>query len=93
MCTKLLVFLLILQLNKPPATERLKVETQALGQSITLMEGGNFSIDIRRDPIPLKSHAMQDYLMHEIPEISACQGVYFGNQNQFFSDRVRSRYH
>jgi hypothetical protein len=60
---------------------------QVLGQSIAIMEGGNFSIDIRHDPVPLKSQAMQDYLTNEIPEISPCQGAYFGNQNQSISDR------
>ena len=69
------------------AAERLRVDVQVLGQTIAIMEGGNFSIDMRKDPIPLKSHAMQDYLEHDIPGVSADQGVYFGNQNQSLSDR------
>jgi hypothetical protein len=69
------------------AAERLKVDVQVFEQSIAIMEGGNFSIDIRCNPIPLKSQAMQDYLTNEIPEISPCQGAYFGNQNQSISDR------
>ncbi len=89
MYAKICLFLCLISFStsSSQAAERLKVYTQVLGQSIAIMEGGNFSIDIRHDPIPLKSHAMQDYLTNEIPGISPCQGVYFGNQNQSLSDR------
>jgi hypothetical protein len=83
----LFLFLVSFSSNRLQAAERLKVDVQVFGQSIAIMEGGNFSIDLRRNPIPLKSQAMQDYLTSEIPGISPCQGAYFGNQNQSVSDR------
>jgi hypothetical protein len=83
----LFLFLLSFSSNRLQSGERLKVDIQIFGQSISIMEGGNFSIDIRHNPFPLKSQAMQDYLTNEIPGISPCQGAYFGNQNQTISDR------
>lgn len=82
-----LLFLLSFSLNKVHAAERLKVDVEVFGQSIAIMEGGNYSIDIRCNPIPLKSQAMHDYLTHEISGISPSQGAYFGNQNQSVEDR------
>lgn len=83
-----LLFLLSIFLSSHShAADRMKVNIDVLGQSIAIMEGGNFSIDIRHDPVPLKSQAMQDYLTHEVPEVSACHGAYFGNQNQSLEDR------
>lgn len=89
MYAKLFLFLFLLSFssNSLQAAERLKVDVHVLGQSIAIMEGGNFSIDIRHDPIPLKSQAMHDYLANELPGVSPCQGAYFGNQNQSLADR------
>lgn len=72
-------------IQKPP--NRMKVLVNVDDETIALMEGGNYSIDIRRDPIPLKSQAMRDFLTMDIPEIPPEEGIYFGNQNQFHDDR------
>lgn len=81
---KLIIYFLLASLNLF-SDEWYKTTVNILGEQFTIMETGKFTIDIRRDPIPIKSDAMRDYLDYE--SFSGVQGAYFGNQNQFPEDR------
>lgn len=62
-----------------------KAGSTLFNHQISVLEGGKFSIDICRSPVPKKSDAMRDYLKTE--GYAAEQGIYLGNQNQSFDDR------
>lgn len=71
--------------TQPP--KRLEITLELPNGSLVIKEGGNFSIDIMRAPVPKKSDAMLDYLENEVNGVPAEKGVYFGNQNQSPEDR------
>ena len=77
---------------RTPPDKKMSAVINIEGVDVEVREGGNYSIDFTRAPVPDKAVAMEDFIetLKQDPALNLAGrplGLYFGNQNQSAEDR------